>query len=41
MKESYLTTAILVGKPKAYPKICSILDEMVQQEKIVLVERSE
>ena len=25
-------------KPKAYPKICSILDEMVQQEKIVLVE---
>jgi|SRR3954452_7260991 Protein of unknown function (DUF3895) len=25
-------------KPKAYPKVCSILDKMVQQEKVVFIE---
>lgn len=26
------------NKPKAYPKVCSILDELVQQDKVVFVE---
>jgi hypothetical protein len=26
------------NKPKAYPKVCAVLDDMVQQEKVLFVE---